>query len=419
MSEDLGPQQLVDACRWQRTNVYPQISEATFPFNSVSITGGTGTVGSQFIKVLLAQFPFVEKINTTCRNPGGATARRIPASPRVNVIYGGIDQRRVLDEIVSQGELIYHLAAWLANTGMPDMGTIYITNSLVPAVLAKWCAAKKKRLIFTSSHSVYFAGPYAGRIEEDRFPFRRDFVDWIEAVKHEYYGLAAAIVAGETDFAAAPASIAAIHGRLPPPFDPKIYDNDAYHIYSLTKLLAERFVLDHGGVVLRLSNVYGPGDESTQAVAEACQRILAADPAVQTEINQPFKKLVPAYLGDIIKSLVRAGTLELPDGVSPVFTVTSQEHYLREDALLRAVAAGLNTICGTNRHYQIEQLAPEKESAFTYDLGKLKKYLLHGEELTPFAEGVRSQLTWLMERARKKQPQAADLAVEFGQSESG
>ena len=87
---------------------------------------------------------------------------------------------------------------------------------------------------------------------------------------------------------------------------------------------------------LRLSNVYGPGDESTQAVGEACHRILAADPSVETKINQPFKKLMPAYLGDIIKSLVRAGTLRLPDGVSPVFTVASQEHYLREDA----VAAG-------------------------------------------------------------------------------
>jgi nucleoside-diphosphate-sugar epimerase len=399
--------------------VYPQIDQAIFPFKNVSITGGTGTVGSQFIKVLLAQFPSVEKVNTTCRNPGGVKARRIPASPRVNVIYGGIDERRVLDEIVSQGEIVYHLAAWLANTDMPDMTTIYVTNGLVPAVLAQFCAAKKKRLIFTSSHSVYFAGPYEGRIEEDRFPFRRDFVDWIAAVKSEYYGLAGAIVAGKIDFAAAPASIDAIHGKLPPPFDPKIYDNDAYHIYCLTKLLAERFVLDHGGVVLRLSNVYGPGDESTQAVAEACHRILAADPAVETKINQPFKKLVPTYLGDIIKALIRAGTLHLPDDVSPVFTVASQEHYLREDALLRAVTVGLNRICGIDRRYQIEQLPPEEKAAFAYDLGKMKRYVLYGEELTPFEEGVRSQLTWLMERAKKKSPEAADVTIEFAQPESG
>ena len=192
--------------------------------------------------------------------------------------------------------------------------------------------SRRRGSIFTSSHSVYFAGPYEGRIAEDRFAFRRDFVDWIEAVKSDYYGLAGAILAGETESAAAGAAIDAIHHKLPPPFDPKIYDKDAYHIYCLTKLLAERFVLDHGGLVLRLGNVYGPGDESTQAVGEACHRILAADPNVETKVNQPFKRLVPAYLGDIIKSFIRAGNLRLPDGVSPVFTIASQ-----------------NTTCGRTR----------------------------------------------------------------------
>ncbi len=307
----------------------------------------------------------------------------------------------MLKQIVDQGEIVYHLAAWLANTDMPDMTSIYVINSLVPALLAQLCVESKKRLIFTSSHSVYFAGPYEGRIAEDRFVFRRDFVDWIEAVKSDYYGLAGAILAGEIESAAAGASIDAIHRKRPPPFEPKIYDKDAYHIYCLTKLLAERFVLDHGGLVLRLSNVYGPGDESTQAVGEACHRILDADPNVEIRVIQPFKKLVPTYLGDIIKSLIRAGNLRLPGGVSPVFTIASQEHYLREDALLRTAGASLNKICGTTRDYRIEQLPPEKETTFTYDLGKMQKHLLCGEKLTPFEEGVRLQLTWLMERAKK------------------
>ena len=182
----------------------------------MSITGGTGTVGSQFIKVLLAQFPHVEKINTTCRSPHGPTARRIPVSPRVPVIYGDIQDPGVLKEIVDRGEIVYHLAAWLANTDMPDMTLIYVTNSLAPALLAKLCAESKKRLIFTSSHSVYFAGPYEGRIAEDTFVFRRDFIDWIEAVKREYYGLANAIVAGETEIPPRAGVSRAIHHKLPP-----------------------------------------------------------------------------------------------------------------------------------------------------------------------------------------------------------
>ena len=139
-------------------------------------------------------------------------------------------------------------------------------------------------------------------------------------------------------------------------------------------------------------------------------------PDRRDQVNQPFKKLVPAYLGDIIKSLVRAGTLCLPDGVSPVFTIASQEHYLREDALLRAAAASLNRIRGTACHYRIEQLPAENEITFTYDLGKMRKHLLYGEELTPFEEGVRSQLTWRMERAKEN---AADLTIAFAQPEDG
>jgi nucleoside-diphosphate-sugar epimerase len=273
-------------------------------------------------------------------------------------------------------------------------------------VLARLCAEKGKRLIFTSSHSVYFAGPYEGRIAEDSFPFRRDFVDWIEAVRTDYYELAGRLIAGQSDFAAAPAALEAIHRRLPPPWQPKIYDKDAYHVYCLTKLLAERFVLDHSGLVLRLGNVYGPGDESTQAVGEACQRILAADPAVELKINQPFKKLVPAYLGDIIKALIRAGTVRLPGGVSPVFTFASQEHYLREDALLRAAANSLNAIRGTDRQYRIEQLPAEQTAAFTYDLGKMSKHLFGGEELTPFEAGVKAQLRWLIGRGEGGPPGA-------------
>jgi hypothetical protein len=118
-------------------------------------------------------------------------------------------------------------------------------------------------------------------------------------------------------FADAARAVDAVHARHPPPLAPKIYDRDDYHVYCLTKLLAERLVLERGGVVLRLCNVYGPGDESAQAVGEACRRILAADPDVEAKVNQPFKKLVPTYLGDIVRCLVRASTWPRAAGRPP------------------------------------------------------------------------------------------------------
>ena len=85
------------------------------------------------------------------------------------MVYGGLDDLGASATWSSGGEIVYHLAAWLANTDMPDMTSIFVINSLVPAVLAKLCAKEQRRLVFTSSHSVYFAGPYAGRIARTAF----------------------------------------------------------------------------------------------------------------------------------------------------------------------------------------------------------------------------------------------------------
>ena len=386
----------------------PQFERSVLPFDTVSVTGGTGTVGSQFVKVLLDQFPHLERVNTTCRS-GSPRACRLPRADRLNIVKGSINDIGVLRRMADEGEIVYHLAAWLANTPLPTLTDVYITNALATGVVAELCVRAEKKLIFTSSHSVYFAGEYAGRIRADEFSFRDDFVEWIEAVNEPYGQLIDGIVDGTSGFDEAREAIEDIHRELPPPFEPKIYDNDSYHIYCLTKLMAERFVLDRSGIILRLANVYGPGDESPQAVGEACQRLLEAEPGDELEVRQPFKKLVPAHLGDIIKCFIRASRLELPEPASPLFTVASQEHYMREDALLRTVADALNEIRGTDHQYEIEELPPEDEMAFTYDLTKMKTHLLHGEPLTPFSDGVKGQLNWLL--AREEGTAASETAV--------
>jgi nucleoside-diphosphate-sugar epimerase len=264
-------------------------------------------------------------------------------------------------------------------------------------VVSRLCQKQHKRLVFTSSHSVYFAGPYKGIIAEDSYKFRSDFTAWISAIKPVYYDLADRIIAGEKKLDSALEDIAGLHRATPAPMDPLIYDRDEYHLYCLSKLLAESFALDHGGVVLRLSNVYGPGDESTQAVGEACQRLLKAADGETLKVRQPFKKLVPAYLGDINEALFRAANLEMPSGMTPVFTMASQATYMREDELLRSVDKGLQRIRGSGSR-SIETLEPEAgPPAFTYDLSKLKTYLLKDYTLTPFVDGLEAQLRRLIQ----------------------
>lgn len=43
----------------------------------------------------------------------------------------------------------------------------------------------------------------------------------------------------------------------------------------------------------------------------------------------------------------------------------------------------------------------------------MREHLLYGERLMPFEEGVKAQLSWLMQPAGKRTSQRADLAIEF------
>lgn len=370
----------------------------TFPFKSVGLTGATGTVASEFIQLLLARVSGLQQITASCRRLESPKAHSISKSTKVTLVKGDILDLPVLQRIVSESEVVYHLAAWLANTVIPDTyEEIFAINCLSTAVICRLCHKENKRLVFTSSHSVYFAGPYKGLIAEDSYEFRLDFVDWIQAIKASYYDLADRIIAGEKRLDTALADIAEMHYTCPAPMDPLIYDRDEYHLYCLSKLLAESFALDHGGLVLRLSNVYGPGDESTQAVGEACQRLLRAADGEELLVRQPFKKLVPAYLSDINEALYRAASLELPKGISPVFTMSSQSNYMREDELLRSVDQGLQRIRGSGSR-KIETLEPENgPPAFTYNLSKLQSYLLKDYTLTPFVDGLEAQLRRLIQ----------------------
>ena len=97
----------------------PQFDRSVFPFETVSVSGGTGTVGSQFVKVLLAQFPDVRRVNTTCR-PDGPRTYRIPEADRVNVVKGGINHLEVLEAMAEGAEVVDHLAAWPFNTPLPE-----------------------------------------------------------------------------------------------------------------------------------------------------------------------------------------------------------------------------------------------------------------------------------------------------------
>jgi len=116
--------------------------------------------------------------------------------------------------------------------------------------------------------------------------------------------------------------------------------------------------------------------DSVQAVGEACQRIMNYRAGEHLHIIRPFKKLVPAYLGDISRALIRASAYEIEDGVKPLFTVASQASYLKVDELLRTVAQSYNQVTGQAVEYDIEELVRDDPPDFTYDLSEFRNVLL-------------------------------------------
>ena len=63
-------------------------------------------------------------------------------------------------------------------------------------------------------------------------------------------------------------------------------------------------------------------------------------------------------------TLVRAGTLDFSEVEVPLFTVASQENYLKEDILLRTVAGSLERIRGEELMYDIEKLQHDNPPIF-------------------------------------------------------
>jgi UDP-glucose 4-epimerase len=86
------------------------------------------------------------------------------------------------------------------------------------------------------------------------------------------------------------------------PFDPR-------SAYALSKLEAERLVFGFDGamdvVVLRPSNVYGPGQSRAAVVADMVARAVAGEPIT---VRDPAVRRDFVYVGDIVQALVAAAS---------------------------------------------------------------------------------------------------------------
>jgi len=114
------------------------------------------------------------------------------------------------------------------------------------------------------------------------------------------------------------ASSAVVYGDLSPTHrrvDDHVFVSDTY---SKLKLLSERAILDRGGVVARLSNVYGPAMTNSNIFTDILSQLGSHGPIVLRDAS-PIRDFI--WIDDVVSALVsmtllnRSGTYNVGTGI--------------------------------------------------------------------------------------------------------
>lgn len=123
-------------------------------FGKVLVTGGAGFLGSQLVKKLLPiseHIYIIDDLSTGNRNS-------IPKSEKITFYHESITNEELLEKILPEVEWVYHLACRNILLSVVDMKEDFQTNLVGGYLLlqkAKTHGSKLKRFIYTSTASVY------------------------------------------------------------------------------------------------------------------------------------------------------------------------------------------------------------------------------------------------------------------------
>ncbi|ABR49570.1 NAD-dependent epimerase/dehydratase [Alkaliphilus metalliredigens QYMF] len=200
-------------------------------FGNVLVTGGAGFIGSQLIRKILPLSQHIYVIDDL------STGRReaIPISPKITFIEDSITNKKVLKNIIPKVEYVFHLACSNILKSVDDLDLDFHTNLLGGFLLlqsAKIYGSNLKRFVYASTTSIY--GDAAN------IPTTED-----------YYKISLPYAASK--------------------FSTEHYCSVYYHMYQLPV------------TVLRLSNVYGPGQTSSNPYCGVVAKFFEA-----VEKNEPL-----------------------------------------------------------------------------------------------------------------------------------
>ncbi len=261
----------------------------------IGVTGATGCIGRMLVRHLL-RIPSVEVRALVRRG-------RVRREPGLSIHTGDLCTRGALESLVAESDVVLHLAAQNPISAEEDRrqpATFLATNSFGTGAVAFLAAAYGRPLVYTSSVSVYeLSGGNSGPLTEGESLLGRHETDgWSQTMLE---GLNDIIEAwGDEEVEDVEAEVAGLLRKTPMP--------EKEGVYGLTKLLGEHWVRERAnGLVLRLSDVYGPGHERRGLLQEYLGRILQ-----RRRVSLDFGRRARVsflFLGDALQALLRAVAL--------------------------------------------------------------------------------------------------------------
>ena len=142
---------------------------------NVALTGGTGFLGRALVRLLVPQ---ADQVRVLVRRPeADAAVRSLGAEP----VRGDLLEPGGCDELVRNGDVVYHAAALVGTTGRPSefhQTTVEGTRRLLDAALTR----RPTRFVYVSTGAVYSAKHVRGGMSADSTP--------VAPLRHNYYARA-------------------------------------------------------------------------------------------------------------------------------------------------------------------------------------------------------------------------------------
>lgn len=281
----------------------------------ILITGGAGFIGSHLIDHLLTMEDIQVRVLDNLNHPNFQRIGEFRSHPRVEYVHGDVRHYHIVMKEVEGCDLVFHLAAQ-SNVMRAESDTVYTFETNVNGtfnVLHSALQQKVRRVVFTSSREVYG--------DQTSLPVKENAL----LQPRNIYGVSK--VTGE------------LH----------------------CKLFKEQYGLD--ARVVRLSNVYGPGD-SDRVIPRFCQAIQNGQPLTLYGGEQVIDFL---WIKDAIRALWEVS--QLADFGEPLNFASGHGITIRE------LAEKLRAVSQSSAELKVLPSRAEEVSRFIADTTRMRAVL--------------------------------------------